>query len=492
MTNDLPPALVLVSILLFSSPSVVGSNHFDDPIIIAVDLDNGIVTDQDIFVSGYVENEDLPSSIWWHLSDSEGRVEHGTLTGELFELDRLSSRPRWGFEFTIEARGAMPCACNLHIFAQDSVSDPIEVIRSIFFHEGAHSLPTTVYIESPTEDSWASSTLQIEGHSFSMGDSVPTLLAKIVQSTPSVQCSERESSLILDSVGDSAIILPVDAVWGSFVSEIDVSGYDDGWHDIFVFSSNEDVAGYSEACVSVRVDNTPPDVTIGGPSSAIEGSGNLLFDGSETDDAHWGRDGINYIWTIRRPSHTGSIPIEVLSGHDLRSYSFSTDYSGEFELSLTAIDLAGNSETSMIHFTIENLAPVIRLEIDGRAVFDGDTVYLQKSSAIEFDATSSSDTDNDISSLRCVWKINNIPIYEGRYREMPWPEGVGDQYALTLEVSDDDRETSVLTVIISDADPSSPIPPSMVILLCSTAFLIFAVFKRRLTATKDIQIPKWT
>ena len=104
MTNDLPPALVLVSILLFSSPSVVGSNHFDDPIIIAVDLDNGIVTDQDIFVSGYVENEDLPSSIWWHLSDSEGRVEHGTLTGELFELDRLSSRPRWGFEFTIEAQ----------------------------------------------------------------------------------------------------------------------------------------------------------------------------------------------------------------------------------------------------------------------------------------------------------------------------------------------------------------------------------------------------
>ncbi len=491
MRNDPALPLALVIILLISSPSVVATDNFDDPIIISVDLENGIVTDQDIFVSGYVENEEMPSSVWWHLSDSDDQFELGFLTDGLFELDDLASRPRWGFEFTIEAQASMPCACNLHILAQDSVSDPVEVIRSIFYGEGSQSLLPTVYIGSPAGDSWASSSLLIEGHSFSIGDSEPTLLAKIVQSTAVSQCSERDSSTILDTVGDSAVILSVDSVSGSFSSEIDVSGFDDGWHDIFVFSTNEDVAGYSEACVSIRVDNTPPDVVIKGPVSAIEGSDDLYFDGSETDDARWGRDGINYIWTIRRPSHTGSIPIEVLSGYDLRGYSVPTDYSGEFELSLTAIDLAGNSGTSMLHFTIDNLAPVIRLEVDGRPAFDGETVKLHKSSTIVFDATSSSDTNNDISSLRCVWKINNIPIYEGLYREMSWPEGVGNQYLLTLEVSDDDRETSVLTVIISDAEPSSPTPSSLGILLCSIGFLIFAVYRRRRSSGEDIQIPKW-
>ena len=491
MKNDLPLPLGLVILLLISSTSVVATNHFDDPIIIDVDLENGIVIDQDIIISGYVENEALPSSVRWYLSDSENQLDWGFLTDGLFELDEISSRPRWGFEFTIEAQSFMPCACNLHILAQDSVGDPIELIRSIFFLEDSQSVPPTVSIESPAGDSWASSTLQIAGHSFSMGDSNPTLLAKVVKSTPTLQCSDRDSAEILDSVGDSVIISSVDSDSGSFSSEIDVSGYDDGWHDIFVFASDAEFASYSEACISIRIDNTPPVVIIKGPDSAIEGSEDLLFDGSETDDAQSGRDGINYIWTIRHPSHTGSTPVEVVSGQDLRSHLFSTDYSGEFELSLTAMDLAGNSDTSIISFTIENIAPIIRLQIDGRAVFDGETVNLHRTSTIEFDATTSSDTLNDIPSLRCVWKINNVPIYEGLYREMPWPEGVGDQYILTLEVSDDDRETAVLTVIISDVDPSSPIPSSLIILLCSAGFLIFAIYRRHRISVTDDQIPKW-
>jgi hypothetical protein len=283
----------------------------------------------------------------------------------------------------------------------------------------------------------------------------------------------------------------VDSGSGAFSSEIDVSGFEDGMYDIFVFASDADFAGYSEACISFRIDNTPPVVAIMGPDYAIEGSGALLFDGSETNDAESGRIGLNYIWTVRRPSHTGSLPLEVAAGHDLRTFSVLTDYSGDFEISLTAIDQAGNSDTSIISYSIENLAPIIRLEIDGRAVFDGETVSLPRTSTIGFDATGSSDTTNDISSLRCVWKVDNVPIYEGLYREMPWPDGVEDRYILSLEISDDDRETTILTVIISDADQSSPIPSSLIILLFSLGFLIFAAFKRRRTSDKESQIPKW-
>ena len=283
----------------------------------------------------------------------------------------------------------------------------------------------------------------------------------------------------------------MDSGSGAFSGEIDVSGFEDGLHDIFVFASDDDLAGHSEACISFHIDNTPPVVAISGPDYAIEGSGTLLFDGSETNDAESGRNGLNYIWTVRRPSHTGSLPIEVAAGHDLRTFSVSTDYSGDFEISFTAIDQAGNSNTSIISYSIENLAPIIRLEIDGNAVFDGETVSLPRSSTVGFDATGSSDTTNDISTLRCVWKINNVPIYEGMYREMPWPEGVDDQYILSLVVSDDDRESTEISVIISDADKSSPIPTSVSILIFSMGFLIFAIIKRRRTFDVESQIPKW-
>ncbi len=477
---------------MLSSPTpVLATNHVDDPIIIAVDLENGLVTDHDVIIGGYIENEEMPTSVWWHLSNSHEQLAGGFLTSELLEMDVPSSRPRWKFEFTIDAQTAIPCACNLHILAQDSESSPVEAVRAIFFVEGPQPLPPTVSIESPPDVTWASSTLQIEGHSFNIGESVPMIRAKIVQSSVATHCSERDSTEILESVGESGIISSVDSGSGAFSGEIDVSGFEDGLHDIFVFASDDDLAGHSEACISFHIDNTPPVVAISGPDYAIEGSGTLLFDGSETNDAESGRNGLNYIWTVRRPSHTGSLPIEVAAGHDLRTFSVSTDYSGDFEISFTAIDQAGNSNTSIISYSIENLVPIIRLEIDGRAVFDGETVSLTRTSTAGFDATGSSDTANDISSLSCVWKVDNVPIYEGLYREMAWPDGVEDRYILSLEVTDDDRETAILTVIITDAQQSSPTPSSLIILLFSLGFLIFATFKRRRTSDMESQIPKW-
>lgn len=486
---SLPSLLTLLIIL--SSLTVVATNHFDDPIIISVNLENGMVTDQDVIVTGYVENEEFPTSVWWYLSNSENTLASGFLTDELIEIDVQSSRPRWEFSFNIDVHNIMPCACNLHIFAQETVEDPIEAVRSLFLHGGTQFLPPTIFLDSPGEGSWASGYFLLQGHSFTIGDSEPKLQAKIVQSETTTQCSEQDSMAILDSDEISDRITSIDWVAGSFSSEIDVSGFGDGWHDIFVFASNDGSSDDSESCMSLRIDNNPPESIIIGPDSAIEGSSELLFDGSESDDAVWGRNGINYIWTLRRPSHTGSVPIEVTSGHDIRTYSVSTDYSGEFELSLTAIDQAGNSATTIKLFVIENLAPIVRLEIDGKAIFDGDSVSLSKSSTNNFDASESSDTINDVQSLRCVWRINNVPIYEGLHRDMSWPEGIEDQYVLILEVSDDDSETAILTITVSDAEQKIYIPNSLIVLFGSLGFLVYAVLRRGRISEAKYQIPKW-
>ena len=487
--NSLPSILTLL--ISLSSLTAVATNHFDDPIIISVDLENGMVADNDVIVTGYIENEELPTSVWWYLSNSDDTLASGFLTEELIEMDVPSSRLRWQFSFIIDVNNIVPCACNLHILAQENLEDPSEAVRSLFLHGGTQLLPPTIFLDSPGEGGWASGFLLLQGHSFSTGDSEPMLQAKIVQSETTTPCSEQDSKAILDLDEIPDKISSVDWLAGSFSSEIDVSGFSDGWHDIFVFASNDDSFDASDHCMRLRIDNTPPVSIINGPDSAIEGSSELLFDGSETDDAVWGRTGINYIWTLRHTSHTGSIPIEVVSGHDIRTFSVSTDYSGEFELSLTTIDQAGNSATTKKSFFIENLAPIVRLEINGNAIFDGDSVSLLKSSTTIFDASKSSDTDNDLHSLRCVWRINNVPIYEGLYRDMSWPDGIEDQYELILEVSDDDSETAILTITVSDAEQSGQFPNSLIVLFGSMGFLFYAVIRRGRTSEVKYQIPKW-
>ena len=486
---SLPSLLTLL--IIQSSISVVATNHFDDPIIISIDLDNGMMTDQDLIVTGYIENEVSPTSVWWYLSNSDETLASGFLTGELIETDVQSSRPQWGFSFIIDVHNIMPCACNLHILAQETVEDPIEAIRSLFLHGSTQLLPPTIFLDSPREGSWVSRYFLLQGNSFSIGDSEPMLQAKITQSETTTQCSEQDSTTILESVVIPDKITSVDWLAGSFSSKIDVSDFADGWYDIFVFASNDESSDDSELCISLRIDNTPPESIIHGSDFAIEGSSELLFDGSETDDAVWGRTGINYIWTLRRPSHTGSTPIEVSSGLDVRTYSVSTDYSGEFELSLTTIDQAGNSDTTIKSFVIENLSPIVRLQIDGKAIFDGDSVSISKSSTTSFDASYSSDTVNDLQSLRCVWRINNVPFYEGLHRDMTWPEGVEDQYELIIEVSDDDSETAILTITVSDAEQREQFPNSLIVLFGSMGFLLYAVIRRRQTSEAEHRIPKW-
>ena len=55
-------------------------------------------------------------------------------------------------------------------------------------------------------------------------------------------------------------------------------------------------------------------------------------------------------------------------------------------------------------------------------MIDGGTIRLSVDDGWELDASGSSDSDNDLASLRCVWKIDYEPMYEGCQRTLTWPE----------------------------------------------------------------------
>ena len=488
-------ALFVVSTLLLSSHSIAQDNDdneqiSDDPIIIHLDIADGQSTSVDVIVSGYLENEEAPTAVWWELSDSHGIRSSGMLTSSISESSGDFVRPRWTFQFTVLSENVIPCSCNLIVFAQEESMEPVKQIRSIFFGVVADSLPPTIYVYQDIIDDWNSNSMLIYGKSLSIGGSTPEIGVIIEQSTD-VRCNSE----IQNSYAESFNIEQESIDWkenGDFSFSVDVGGFTDGWYDITVFSELQDTAGYAYFCISTRVDNHSPTPVITGPIALNEGIGSLTLDCSGTTDDYWGISGITYIWAVKEITPMGLIPVELTTGQSTRDISLNLTSSGIFDVSLTVVDMAGNSAYTSLTVEISNIQPVVRLQVGGLDVYDGDDVVIRRDNAIMVDASSSTDTENDIGSLRYIWRINNVPTYEGAQRELDWPDSDSGFFYLTLEVIDDDSASSILTIRVSDSDESFSIPSSLVVFIAASVFLSYAIYNHRRDIDPNEDIPKWT
>ena len=197
-----------------------------------------------------------------------------------------------------------------------------------------------------------------------------------------------------------------------------------------------------------------------------------------------------YVWTLRRHSHSGNLPIDVQMGEDLKTYSISGAQSGNFTLSLTVYDKGGLSSEQVVNLDIKNSVPIATLIIDGETVTDGQEVRISNPTNIQLDATESSDTANDASSLRCIWLLDNSPLYEGCDRSYSWTEVEDYRALLTLEVIDDDGEFATISVIIIHPDEVKPFPVALIAFAISALFLTYALVNR-FRMSNEKSIPKW-
>ena len=241
---------------------------------------------------------------------------------------------------------------------------------------------------------------------------------------------------------------------------------------------------------SIRVNNQPPVIKISGIDYAVEDDIWHTLDATLTEDPYWGRTEMYYVWTLRRPSHSGNLPIDVQMGEDLNTYSISGAQSGNYTLSLTVYDKGGLSSEQMINLDIKNIVPTASLIIDGETTSDGQEVRISNPSDINLDATGSSDTANDASSLRCIWLLDNSPLYEGCDRQFSWTEVEEYRAKLTLEVIDDDGEFATISVILIHPDEVKPFPIPLVAFAFSTLFLTYALVNR-FRGNSEQSIPKW-
>ena len=470
--------LALLTSLVLTVSAQAAAADDSEASFLGFDVENGMRISEPTVISGSLVSSLEPTAeSSWSLVDqttSENLVIGGGVMsfGEPVDYGNLL---KWNWEISIETSLVGDCSCVLQ--ATVSHGDGISVSSSLATFIG-NSSGAILLPNEPVGESWAKSEIAFSGWSDSNSSSVIMTFSVLSSDSLADTCqgSTDPSSDFPHSISSS----------GQYYSIIDVSEFDDGWYSAWTTTTMETESLTN--CVSIKIDNSPPVSIISGASDAQEGDSAILFDGGSSDDGFWGKGDLFCIWTVLDKSRPGSAPIAITQGES--TFSMDTHYSGEFEIILRVVDASGLHSTTSRTINIANVVPTVKLVVDGKSATHGDSVRLSSGSSWDIDASESMDTTNDINGLRCVWKIDNSPVYEGCERTFSWPENESQKLILTVEVIDDNDDYAFISVELVHPDYSDDLPLGLVVLVVSAAFLASAILFRR-NSSSGGDIPKW-
>ena len=484
-------ALLSLTVMLSLCNSVQADTaNDDDPALISIDVLNGDYSSESIVFSGFIEDDEQPENVFWRVSKDGIEFDGGDLMNSLVEITSTSSRQQWAWSFELTSSATGECACYVSVHSIDDYGLEIIEIRVVFMVDENSNGLIGFLLDSDQSGELIDSSLQISGWlgTYPNGGVYLEISGSLAQGL--IQSSHIPESSVCNeaSITDEVYELPS----GEFMINWDISAKLDGWMEIVLLGcpSRNSSLGGAQHEFSIRVNNQPPVIKISGVDYAVEDDIWHTFDATLTEDPYWGRTEMYYVWTLRRPSHSGNLPIDVQMGEDLNTYSISGARSGNYTLSLTVYDKGGLSSELMVNLDIKNTIPTASLIIDGEAISEGQQVRISNPSDIKLDATESSDTANDASSLRCIWLLDNSPLYEGCDREFSWIEVQEYRAILTLEVIDDDGECATISVILIHPDEVKPFPMALVAFAFSALFLTYALVSR-FRGNSERSIPKW-
>ena len=473
----LAAALVVLATMLVMIPST--SAETQDPPIIGFDFANGLSTNESMTLSGLIEADSMPDSIDWTI-ESDSYSLYGQISDSLEEAHSQNNRMTWSWSIDLDISQSPICTCYLSITVKIGDSQWSET-RVLYIGD---TLRSGLLIDSPESGDWSHNTVSVSGWS-----SHPTVWA-----SPEIRFFTYPAANSIDSCsaeGDSDMssLLSIPDIEGDFSISLDISSLDDGWHSLYVENYDPSGMAFSQQCVPIRVNNALPEIILQVEETYIERLGDIQFDASASDDLFWGREGLECMWVLRKPSHSGQTPIDIQLGG--MAYSMPSNSGGNYTLTLTLTDSGGVKSTSVFEIDIENVKPTAIATLDSSELIDGDRIKLRAGEHWVLDASDSTDSDNDISNLRCVWKIDYEPVYEGCQREFSWPSQAGDEIILTLEVIDDDEDYGSISVQLVHPDANEPLPYHIIVLVASTLFMVSAIFLRYRSSDDSTGIPSW-
>ena len=201
-------------------------------------------------------------------------------------------------------------------------------------------------------------------------------------------------------------------------------------------------------------------------------------------------------WTLVEPDGTRRAVAEdeYVSGSII---SIHPPYSGVWTVELLVRDTAGWLTVSDSQFTVTNIAPTVKVEIDSFVVAPNYTVTLGLDEEWELNSSKSGDTSNDADSLSYTWYVNGNTFLAGKSvidSSMFTEPGT---YEVRLVVEDDNGATSEtqFSLSIEDSSASDLKQPSVALVAASIlgslalgGSLVFVLTRK---TAPDTSLPKW-
>jgi len=446
-------------------------------------------------VSGFVSSSEISIMITWQLESSNVILDNGQLTLDFPSESLQNPTYQWEIFLDFPSYGNY-CTCYLTVTLESEF--PQTITKPIFYSPNEHIFNPAFILSKQSENNLYSDIIPIYGSSWSQNGFLPDVHWNIFETNSNAASCDVEISQILSN--SIKLISPYQDS-NTFHSSLDISNLNDGYYSLYTWSNifiESEQLNSKIHCSFVQIDNNAPSSEIQAQNNLVilEGFDPILFDGSISTDPFFGRAKLNFVWVLSQivpninDDNSHMEVRNVTSGSDERTFLIDDLNSGNYTLILTVTDECGLSNSSSISFSIVNMAPIARLSINQLEVFNGESIELLADEELELDASESSDTENDIGSLRCIWKVNNVPFYEGCVRTFSWPNSVeSNEFTLSLEVSDNDDLISQISLIITSDTSRNNTYFALMLLLFSLIFVSYGFYKRY--SVNEEKIPKW-
>jgi len=228
--------------------------------------------------------------------------------------------------------------------------------------------------------------------------------------------------------------------------------------------------------------------------STVEEFSPISFSAS-VEDGYLGGDNI-LTWTLLLPdgSRRALLANEQVTDTVI---SLKPDVPGTWVVELLVRDTAGWLVHSSIEFEVQNIAPIIQIELDSYVITEGSTVTLTDGETWELNSSKSFDTINDDSDLLYTWYVNGDTFATGRTTLQSSDFSDSGLYDVRLVVEDNDGATSEVSFKVHISETVSLdtfnakamfLSVSIIVLIVFVVGIIISSSRRNLNQTT---VPKW-
>ena len=469
--------ILLASLLLLAIPLPNGSAFSDSDPAITSTLQDGAWVNNTLTING---STTIPAQYAnWALYDvTDPYAEWDELrSGDYFTEVIPVDDGLWIWSITFDING-LNCTCWLEISQPDGIEKAL-LNRIIFIGDGPHSPvitplhPLTIFVDDPVE-------LSAKGI-LSSGNVSETKLSLEWCYAPLGACDGESNSS------------EVDVVWSennaAFVLDANELGLTDGVWEFSYILQDEFLRNSPPVNFHVNVDQTDPHSVLICPEHALEGD-LVIIDGTESRDGFWGPS-LQAVWYITQPD--GVFRVAEESETDGMMFNLIPTHSGNYSIQLDVVDLVGRRSSSTVHILVENVQPVLDLQIDETNIPESQTWQVIEGENFEISVLAT-DTGMDKDSLVYEWYLDGELVSSNTFF-------VSDEldigtHDLLLVVTDDDgaSESHQMQIMVNAKDVNGEKELDFTVILIFVVFIAIGVTvfrKTRMSEHESASMPKW-